>query len=86
MSDAHEDPLCLVFVPALVVLLYKAESEKMAPLTEDEVLSIRNNATCMMVSYSVALQSEKLRGYGDIAAEQCWEQWQVARLELFCNK
>ncbi|RUL63103.1 hypothetical protein EKH79_11860 [Dyella dinghuensis] len=83
MSNDQEDPLCLVFVPALVTLLYKAEQTKGSPLTEQEVVAIRDNASCIALPYSVAAEGEKARGYPDIVAERCWLEWQSARKQLF---
>ncbi|CAM3371072.1 hypothetical protein BZK31_18505 [Pseudomonas floridensis] len=73
------DPICLVFVPALVVILTAAENEKGSPLTEEEVVSIRDKATCIALRFSAALSMEEKRGYPDIVAENCWEQWQQYR-------
>ena len=36
-------------IPALVAILLNKEREKGSPLTEDEVLEIRDNAVCMML-------------------------------------
>jgi hypothetical protein len=36
----------------------------------------------MAVPFSVALEQEKKRGYADIIAENCWEEWQSARMKL----
>ena len=83
MHNNQEDPLCLVFIPALVTLLYKAEQTKGSPLTEQEALAIRDSATCMALPYSVAAEGEKARGYPDIVAEHCWLEWQSARKQLF---
>jgi len=82
MSDTSNDALCLVFIPALVTVLYAAEKHKGAPLTEHEVKDIRDKSTCMAVPFSVALDQEKERGYADIISENCWEEWQSARLKL----
>jgi hypothetical protein len=82
MTDTSNDPLCLVFIPALVTVLYAAEKHKGAPLTEHEVNDIRDKSTCMAVPFSVALEQEKKRGYADIIAENCWEEWQSARMKL----
>jgi hypothetical protein len=81
--DEQNDPLVLVFIPALVTLLYKAETEKGAPLSESEVIAIRDGATCMTVPYSAAAAAEDQRGYPDLIAEDVWNEWQQARLELF---
>ncbi|WP_243050305.1 hypothetical protein [Dyella sp. RRB7] len=83
MSDPKDDPLCLVFIPPLVTLLYRAESTLEQPLTEAQVIAIRDSATCITLPFSVALKGEQERGYPDIVAEQCWEEWQAAREQLF---
>ncbi len=75
------DQLCLVFVPALVALLLNAENTKGRPLTEAEVLEIRDNAACVALPVAVALSMENQRGYRDLVAENCWEQWQRFRSE-----
>lgn len=58
------DPLCLVFVPALVAVLTAAEDRKGSPLTEAEVCNIRDQAVCITLPFSVALDMERERGYG----------------------
>ncbi len=75
------DQLCLVFVPALVAVLLNAETTKGTPLTEAEVLEIRDNAACMALPVAVALNMENERGYRDLVAEDCWAQWQQYRRE-----
>lgn len=73
------DPLCLIFVPALVALLKAAEERKGSPLSEPEVLEIRDNATAMAVPFSAAFAMEEERGYRDIVPEECWKEWQRVR-------
>ncbi|WP_426132889.1 hypothetical protein [Pseudomonas sp. PWP3-1b2] len=73
------EPLCLVFVPALVAVLTAAEHKKGVPLTEVEVCDIRDQATCMTLTFSTALAMEEQRGYPDIVAEDCWNEWQRVR-------
>lgn len=77
-----EDPLCFVFMPALVVILHAAEKEKGAPLTEAEVLAIRDDAVCMTVPLSVANDLERSRGYSDISPEDCWDEWLSVREQI----
>jgi hypothetical protein len=77
-----EEPLVLVFIPTLVSILWRAETDKGSPLTEREVIAIRDGATCITVPYSVAEASEEQRGYPDIVGEDCWSEWQRARIEL----
>lgn len=57
MSVSQNDPLCLVFIPPLVALLYRAESTLGSPLTEAQVLAIRDNANCVTLPYSMALEA-----------------------------
>src|ERR1700761_3572602 len=83
MSSADDEPLCLLFIPALVTLLYHAESTRGAPLTEAQVLAIRDNANCVGAPVSVAANGEKERGYPHIIAERCWPEWQAPREALF---
>jgi len=83
MSSADDEPLCLLFIPALVTLLYHAESTRGAPLTEAQVLAIRDNANCVVAPVSVAAKVEQERGYPDIIAERCWPEWEAAREALF---
>ena len=76
------DPLCLVFIPALVTILLHTEKTLGRPLTEAEVIAIRDKATCMAMPASMAAKMEAKRGYPDIVAEAVWSEWQSARLQL----
>ena len=80
-EDQQED-LVAVFVPALAAILIHAEDEKDAPLTYDEVLSIRDGAACIMMTPDKALHMDETRGYCDIDPENCWYEWQMLRREL----
>ncbi|WP_440806790.1 hypothetical protein [Pseudomonas syringae] len=73
------DPLCLVFIPALIAILTAAEKKKGMRLTEAEVCHIRDQATCIALPFSSAIAMETERGYEDIAAENCWVEWQQKR-------
>ena len=79
---AAEEALVAVFVPALVTLLHQAESEKGEPLTEDEVIDIRDKAVCITMKYSQAQAVEAKRGYPDIDPDNVWAEWQAVRSEL----
>ncbi|SDW79787.1 hypothetical protein SAMN05421504_1011535 [Amycolatopsis xylanica] len=79
---AGEDDLVIDFSPPLVAVLLAAERSKGSPLTEEEVLDIRDRATCIRLPRSVAKATAEQRGYPDLDAEQCWEQWRAARTEL----
>ena len=76
------DETVLVFIPSLVATLLKAERDKGAPLTEAEVLRIRDAAPVVAMHPSDLPAFDEQRGYQDIDPEHCWEQWQRAREEL----
>ncbi|KPA90715.1 hypothetical protein [Pseudomonas asplenii] len=78
----QSEQLCIVFVPALVVILTAAEQKKGAPLSEAQVLEIRDNAACISLPVEVAQAMDDSRGYPDISAENCWHEWQQLRAEV----
>ena len=69
-------------IPALVEVLALKEREKGAPLTEEEVIGIRDNAVCMMLPISAAHNMVEARGYSDLDPEFIWEQWQDVRQDI----
>jgi hypothetical protein len=77
-----EQRLVLFPIPSLVSLLLRAERDKGSPLTEAEVLAIRDGCTCVALPPEVAAAVARSRGYDDMDPERCWEQWQKARKEL----
>jgi hypothetical protein len=79
MADPQLIP---VFMPALVILLLDAERRKGTPLTEEEVLAIRDKGVCMMMQVERAIALDEKRGYNDLDPERVWEQWQDARRQL----
>jgi hypothetical protein len=80
MSEFEELIICPV--PSLVATLLNHERTKGEPLTEQEVIQIRDACP------SVALRPEQVRaiadrrGYKDIDPENCWEEWQEVRKDL----
>ncbi|WP_257638183.1 hypothetical protein [Janthinobacterium sp. UMAB-56] len=72
----------MVFIPALVTVLLHAEKTLGRPLTEPEVIAIRDKAVCMAMPASQAEMMEAKRGYADIVAETVWPEWQSVRLQL----
>ena len=81
-----EDNLLIVPVPALVAVLLAAEREKGAPLTEEEVLTMRDNAASIAMDRSAYEAISERRGYDDIDPENAWADWQVIRTMLDENK
>lgn len=71
-----------VFMPALGLLLEGAEDLKEAPLTPEEVLRIRDEALCVMMTPDDAAAMTASRGYADIDPENCWHDWQMLRRKL----
>jgi uncharacterized protein YegJ (DUF2314 family) len=78
----NEADLIPVFVPALGAILIAAEDKKGRPLTNEEVLSIRDNAACIMMTVDDAIKLADSRGYDDLDPENCWYDWQMLRREL----
>ena len=77
-----EHKLVLTFVPPLITVLLFREKSKGSPLTEQEVLEIRDQAIVIALPKEAALQLAERRGYQDIDPDHCWEQWQRARIDL----
>lgn len=72
----------IAFVPALVALLLAAEKRKGAPLSDREILAIRDNATAAIVTRDVEAALTQERGYPDIDPEDVLAQWARARKKL----
>lgn len=72
----------IVFVPALVAILLNKEREKGAPLTEAEVIAIRDSSAAIAMTREQHLKMIAARGYMDIDPENAWEAWQEARKEF----
>lgn len=73
--------LVVVPIPPLVTLLQHYEVEKGAPLTEVEVLGIRDGAVCMTMRRSRAEQLAGTRGFPDIDPANAWEEWGRVRTQ-----
>jgi len=73
----------IVFVPALMSVLAVAEQDRGAPLTESDVLAIRDAAGAIAVPAAKAADLDKGRGYADLHADRCWQEWQAARGRYF---
>ena len=69
-------------MPSLVSVLLHHEREKASPLTEDEVIAIRNKSVAVMLRQSAALEISQKRGYDDLDPENCWLEWQRVRAQL----
>lgn len=79
MSD---EPVVIVFIPALAPVLLRGEELKGSPLTEEEVYQIRDNAVCVTMTEAQERALVESRGYEDLDPEDCWAQWQALREEI----
>ena len=73
------EDLRAVFMPSLAALLDGAEEIKGAPLTEEEVLRIRDGAKAVVIFADVAAATEAERGYTEVDPANAWESWQTLR-------
>jgi hypothetical protein len=74
-----DEQLYPLFIPSLAATLKAKEDEKGCPLTEQEVLAIRDGATVMMVNVKEYFEMEDTRGYRDIDPKNCWAEWRELR-------
>jgi hypothetical protein len=80
------EPVVMVFLNPLVILLAGRERQKGSPLTEAEVLEVRDQAACTQMPLS---QAEKFYASLDaqvpvprLNPERIWEEWQAVRVGL----
>ena len=81
MTD-KEDPIVPLFVPSLVTILKAAEDEKCSPLTEEEVINIRDISIVVTAPFTIRDEIWESRGYNDVSIENCWQDWCEIRKEL----
>ncbi|WP_296739451.1 hypothetical protein [Mesorhizobium sp.] len=74
--------LIIYISPSLVATLLNRERAKGSPLTEEEVIQIRDSCPAIVLTQEDARRMDESRGYLDIDPEKCWEEWQRVRLEL----
>jgi hypothetical protein len=65
-----------------VSILLRRENDKGSPLTEEEVLAIRDQSIAVMLPSTAAVEVCDKRGYDDINPEKCWSEWQQIRKQL----
>jgi hypothetical protein len=83
---SNSEKLLLYPMPSLVATLLNRENAKGCPLTEEEVINIRDSCPSVAVPPEVAEKIDEERGYKDINPENCWEEWQKARKALMKNE
>ncbi len=79
---SQNERLHIVPVPSLVATLLHAEQDKGVPLTEAEVLGIRDKCPSVAMTDEVLSKVVARRGYDDINPENAWEEWQAIRPSL----
>jgi hypothetical protein len=70
------EKIILAFIPSLLATLKNREEAKGAPLTEAEVLTIRDKAPVVTATPEQFKHVEEARGYKDLDAENVWRAWQ----------
>ncbi len=80
--EKESDEIFPIPDPSLISVLLKKEQEKGAPLTKDEVLKIRDECECVMLTLFDRDQLYMSRGEVDIDPGYAWEHWQEAREEF----
>ena len=75
MSTEEQEDIIITPVPALVAVLLNLEKQKGSPLTEVEVIEVRDNAACIAMPRPAHNAVVESRGYADIDPEQAWEEW-----------
>lgn len=73
--------LVALFMPPLATVLASAEREAGRPLTEVEVMAIRDRTVVMMVRPEIAEEMTASRGFRDVEPEDCWADWHRLRVE-----
>jgi hypothetical protein len=80
------EPMVTVFLNPLITLLAGRERQKGSPLTEHEVLEVRDSAACTRMPLSQAeMFYASLDGQMPIPTlnpERIWEEWQEVRVSL----
>jgi hypothetical protein len=69
--------LAFLFVPSLAALLDRAEQLKGGPLTEDEVLQIRDAALVTVAPADVVQAVEAERGYAEVDRTDPLRSWEA---------
>jgi hypothetical protein len=80
-SRSNPSGLGLIPVPALSAILFAKEKEKGSPLTEAEVVAIRDDSAVIALPDHGKALAER-RGYEDIDPDNCWREWQTLRGQI----
>ncbi len=69
------DAMVPVYVPSLFDLLLSAEKKKGSELTREEVLSVRDSATVVMMHKHRAEEMLRTRSINDLDPDNVWDEW-----------
>jgi hypothetical protein len=73
------DGLAILFIPSLAALLTRAEELKGSPLTEEQVVLIRDASQAVVTHADAAAATVQQRGYAEVDPHRPWESWQAIR-------
>jgi len=73
------DGVTILFMPALSALLTRAEQLKGSPLTEEQVLRIRDGALAVVTRGDAAAATIEQRGHPEVDPTSAWQSWQAIR-------
>jgi hypothetical protein len=76
----NDEPLVIVIMPPLVTILQHQERAKGSPLTQDEVLALRDSAPAIALPAREARALVEGRGFEDISFDNAWSDWQAFRV------
>jgi hypothetical protein len=78
-SPPNTEPVRPVAIVPLVDLLRELEKTMGHPLTEAEVLNVRDTAAFIALTAARAADLAKRRGYPDLDPDHVWREWQLDR-------
>ena len=81
-EDVQTSQLVPFFIPSLGATLLAVEEAKGSPLTEDEVIKIRDHSKCVLITDEIASEMEAERGYKDLSPEKCWIEYLELKAQL----
>jgi hypothetical protein len=73
------DGLAILFIPSLAALLARAEELKGSPLTQEQVVRVRDVAQAVVTRADAAAATVEQRGYAEVDPLNAWESWQAVR-------
>jgi hypothetical protein len=78
----ESEDFVITCVPSLVAALLRREMDKGSPLTEEDVVAIRDGCVAITMPRHAVAKVAEARGYADIDPERCWDEWQRVRTQF----